>query len=75
MKKSLIVLVTWVLVMYLFGIMFLHYFLDRSYTLRTYFIIVFAIGIAISVITYVFEKQSNRIEMLENRIKDLEVNR
>lgn len=75
MEKFFAVLVTWMLGMFLFAIMFLHYFLDSSQILRTFLIITFAIGIAMSTITYLFDKQSKRIDMLEKRIIDLEVNK
>jgi len=68
MKKFLSIWAGWAVLMYIFTFIFAAFLLDSQHIYRTSLVV----SIVMSIITYIFAQQSDRIDVLENRIKDLE---
>lgn len=67
MKKFLSILAIWVVLMLFFTFLFAAFLFDSQHIYRTSLVV----SIVMSIITYLFEQQSDRIDVLEKRIKDL----
>ncbi len=71
MKKFLSIWAIWIVLMLIFTFLFAAFLLDIQHIYRASFVV----SIVMSIITYVFAQQSDRIDVLEKRIKDLEENK
>lgn len=71
MKKFLSVWATWIVIMYILAWLISAFLLNAQTIFRPLILVSFAM----SIVTYVYSGMSDRIDVLEKRIKDIEGNK